>query len=388
MPMYVKLKNEKWLAEASDRPRACDRLLELRKQISEEIPSRSVRDSLLLATWNIRDFGGQGFNPGPRLPEAYYYMAEIISAFDLVALQEVNEDMTAFLKLMGILGPAWSYIATDTTEGASGNGERMVFVYDKGKVQFLNIAGEIVLPQADQVQSKYQFARSPFLVKFQTGWLKFNLCTVHLYYGEDKGIKKERRVKEIEAIAKFLKKRGTKDNENYILLGDMNVVGPGDATMKALQDNQFILPTQILVSEIPNEFASNMNKDKFYDQIAFYNKKNELELSEKKKNAGVFNYYKSVYCEDDSEIYYPLGLKIDKKSAETGKTGWSNIADKRKSYYSKKWRTWQMSDHLPLWVELKIDFSEKYLNYLKNTAPKPILSETEKLAEEIVTPVI
>lgn len=385
--MYVKLKNEKWL-ENTDRPRACDKLLALRKQLAEEIPSRSVKDSLLLATWNIRDFGGKGFNPGPRLPEAYYYMAEIISAFDLVALQEVNEDMTAFFKLMGILGPAWSYIATDTTEGTSGNGERMVFVYDKGKVQFLNIAGEIVLPKADQVQDEDQFARTPFLVKFQTGWLKFNLCTVHLYYGEDKGKKKERRVAEIDAITKFLKKRGTKDNENYILLGDMNVVGPGDETMDKLIANKFILPTQILVSKIPNEFASNMNKDKFYDQIAFFNKKNELELSKKEKSAGVFNFYKSVYIEDDSEIYYPLGLKIDKKDKKTGQTGWANDVGKRKTYYSKKWRTWQMSDHLPLWVELKIDFSEKYLNYVKNTSPKPILSETEKLAQEIVAPVI
>lgn len=387
MPMYVKLKNERWLAE-TDRPRACDKLLALRKQLAAEIPSRNVRDSLLLATWNIRDFGSMKLNPGPRLPESYYYMAEIISAFDLVALQEVNNDMSAFLKLMGILGPGWRYIATDTTEGESGNSERMVFVYDAGKVQFLNIAGEIVLPAKDRVQDEHQFARSPFLVKFQTGWLKFNLCTVHLYYGEDKGIKKERRVQEIDAIAKFLKKRGTKDNENYILLGDMNIVGPGDATMEALLKNNFILPTQILEREIPNAFASNMNRDKFYDQIAFFNKRNELELGDHPNNAGVFNYYQSVYGEEEVETYFPLGVKIDKKNEATQKTGWPDAdSAKRKTYFTKKWRTWQMSDHLPLWVQLKVDFSEKYLKFLKDTSPKKALTETEKLALELVAPV-
>jgi len=30
-------------------------------------------------------------------------------------------------------------------------------------------------------------------------------------------------------------------------------------------------------------------------------------------------------------------------------------------YYMTSWRTFEMSDHLPLWVELKIDFSNQYL---------------------------
>jgi len=38
------------------------------------------------------------------------------------------------------------------------------------------------------------------------------------------------------------------------------------------------------------------------------------------------------------------------------------------AYYTE-WRTFQMSDHLPLWVELKIDFSNEYLNYLGTYTP-------------------
>jgi hypothetical protein len=34
----------------------------------------------------------------------------------------------------------------------------------------------------------------------------------------------------------------------------------------------------------------------------------------------------------------------------------------------KKWRTWQMSDHLPLWTEIKMDFTESYLQSLKSAA--------------------
>ena len=30
-------------------------------------------------------------------------------------------------------------------------------------------------------------------------------------------------------------------------------------------------------------------------------------------------------------------------------------------YYLSTWRTHEMSDHLPLWIELKVDFSNQYL---------------------------
>ena len=33
--------------------------------------------------------------------------------------------------------------------------------------------------------------------------------------------------------------------------------------------------------------------------------------------------------------------------------------------FTGSWRTFQMSDHLPLWVELKIDFSDQYLKKQK-----------------------
>ena len=31
------------------------------------------------------------------------------------------------------------------------------------------------------------------------------------------------------------------------------------------------------------------------------------------------------------------------------------------AYYTTYWRTYQMSDHLPMWVELKIDYSDQFL---------------------------
>jgi endonuclease/exonuclease/phosphatase family metal-dependent hydrolase len=353
MPMYWKLKTWK----DADRERAIDHIAALRKHIARTVPRRTAADTLLLATWNVRDFDSNKFGHGPRLAESFHYIAEVIAAFDLVALQEVNEDMRPFEKVMDLLGPSWQYIATDVTEGTSGNGERMVFLFDSKKVQFKHIAGEIVLPKSSLVGGEHQFARSPFLVRFQSGWFKFNLCTVHLYYGTESGAGYERRVAEIDAIAKVLRKRADEEGQNYILLGDMNVVSPDDATMKALKKHKFVLPADLTMDSDELRWASNMGGDKHYDQIAFLVRRDELELGSSEKNAGVLNFYKAVFAEDEAETYYSLGKANGK---------WPGAAAERRKYFADDWRTWQMSDHLPLFVELRIDFTEKYLKRIRD----------------------
>jgi endonuclease/exonuclease/phosphatase family metal-dependent hydrolase len=346
--MYYKLRH--W--QQADRVRTIDRLLELRQSLAKAIPPRTVRDTLLLATWNLRDFDSNKFGHGPRLPETFYYIAEIISAFDLVALQEVNRDLTALHTLMDILGPSWDYIATDITEGSSGNNERMAFVFDKGKVWFQNIAGEIVLPRDMLIGENQQFARTPFVVKFQSGWFKFDLCTVHLYYGSESGEGYQRRVEEIGKIASFLAKRAKDEQSNIILLGDMNIVSPEDDTMKALKQYDFLVPADLTL-------PTNMLRNKYYDQIAFLNKRDQLELGKSANHAGVFEFYNAVFRDGDHSAYYPFAKDYGQ---------WPEDPAEQEKYFHKQWRTWQMSDHLPLWVELKIDFTEKYLERIKAQA--------------------
>ncbi|MDH5507835.1 MAG: endonuclease/exonuclease/phosphatase family protein, partial [Anaerolineae bacterium] len=282
MPFYYPLK---WKGfGAAQRKRTAAKLLDLRQQIRDEIPTRTVRDTLLLATWNIRDFDSNKFGHGPRLDEAYYYIAEIISAFDLVALQEVNEDLDALERVMRILGHSWDFIATDVTAGSSGNNERMTFVYDKRKISFQNIAGEIVLPLKQLVEDEKQFARTPFLVSFQSGWFKFNLCTVHIYYGASSGAQLKRRIAEIEKIAKFLSTRADKDENSYILLGDFNIVSPEHKTMEALVKQGFFVPDDL--------GPTNIHETMYYDQIAFKTQEGRVQFGD---SAGVFDFNKSVF---------------------------------------------------------------------------------------------
>jgi endonuclease/exonuclease/phosphatase family metal-dependent hydrolase len=309
------------------------------------ICQKTAADTLLLATWNIREFGAN------RRTESYHYLAEIINRFDLVAVQEVSSDLTGLKKVISLLDLNWDYIVTDSTEGSAGGWERTAFLYDKSKITFTKMAGEIVLPKDKLINSELQFARTPFCVSFQAGWFKFNLTTVHIYYGSASGIDK-RRLEEINMIASFLAKRAKKENMSYILLGDFNIPDVGGEYMQALEKQGFIIPDTI------KEHPSDLGGTHHYDQIAFNLKIDDkmTVFAEKKQKAGAFNFTESVYTPADLEIYRRY---FDEKNT-AGKT-----EKEIEKYYLLTWRTFQMSDHLPLWVELKIDFSNQYLEKIR-----------------------
>lgn len=344
MPSYKTIKD---YTDKAEKLRIIDKLMLLRADLDEKIPQKMDMETLLLATWNIREFNSKN-----RINESYHYLAEIVSRFDLVAIQEVSPDLKALERLMDLLEDNWDYLVTDSTEGTDGGSERMAFVYDCNKIKFRKIAGEIVIPSEDLKDGVLQFARTPFCVAFQAGWFRFMLTTVHIYYGTVSGEKLKRRVQEIKTITEFLAKRAKKEDENYILLGDFNITTPDSEMMKALIDNKFFVPDAI------KDKPSDVGKTNHYDQIAFNVKEdaNMLIFDKTEQKAGCYDFYEIVYKEDELETYKPY---FAAKNVD-GKT------DKQiETYYKSKFRTFQMSDHLPLWVELKVDFSNEYLGKIK-----------------------
>ena len=350
----------KKIKDPVERKRVVEKLILLREQLDRDIPEKTAANSLLLATWNIREFGDN------RRQESLYYIAEIISRFDLVAVQEVAGNKKGLEKVIALLGKDWDYIATDSTEGSAGGQECMAFLYDTTKVSFKNMAGEIVLPDTKLIQG-LQFARTPFCVAFQASWFKFNLATVHIYYGDTKKVN-ERRLGEIESLAKFLTKRAKKELFNYVVLGDFNIPDVDCDYMKALEQNGFHIPNAI--KEHPTDLGGTYH----YDQIAFNlvmeNDDTMKLFRDGRQKAGAFNFTQSVYTEEDQAIYQPLFPEDAFTKKVKGKDGAPDTTrpateKEVRAYYLKTYRTFQMSDHLPLWVQLKVDFSDQYLENLK-----------------------
>jgi endonuclease/exonuclease/phosphatase family metal-dependent hydrolase len=378
---YYQLKKD---IKSDRREFVVNNILKLKNAVKQLVPKKSLDKNLLIATWNIRDFDSNKFGHGPRLKESYFYIAQIISEFDLIAVQEVNKNLKALYKLMYLLGNKWDYITTDATSGTSGNQERMTFIYDTRRVSFKNIAGEVVLPKTNLIQGDVQFARTPFVVSFQSGWTKFSLCTVHIYFGADSGVKLKRRQEEIAGIAKFLKKKADSDKETLMVLGDFNIVDHKHKTMEALLDNGFKIPEQIRKKPV----GTNTFQTKYYDQIGIRSKSGFFQLGEEDNSAGAFNFFKHVYTEKQFEDYKTEVLKtlmVQLKNKEKALIKMQNksvpvnediaklntaITDLKEmlldderlfNYYFKVWRTFQISDHLPMWVEIKVDHSEEYL---------------------------
>jgi hypothetical protein len=321
-------------AAGPDRRRVAERLLALRNALRAAVPPKRVDDHLLLATWNLREFGGS--KGGGRSVEAMAYIAEIVSHFDLVAVQEVRADLGGLDALRRLLGPWWKAVYTDVTAGRSGNGERLCFLYDTRVVTFDGLAGEIVLPDGADGRA-LQFARSPFSCGFRAGWKRLELSTVHIYYG--KGVSEDpRRVEEIDRLAKFLAKRGREldapGDAHLVVLGDFNIFNRDDATFERLSAAGFVVPEPL--QQIP---GSNVDRTKHYDQIAFLGRRDGLGVA----HAGVFDPYEHVFRDDRD------GGVSDAEHFDPGRMSF------------RTWRTYQLSDHLPMWACLDVGAADAYL---------------------------
>jgi hypothetical protein len=116
-------------------------------------PGRAIpwkaADRLLLATWNIANLG----NPGQQRDENdHSLIAEMLSWFDLIAVQEVHDNLSSLRAVLSHLPGGYRALLTDR----AGNQERMTFVYDSARVTPLELAGEIAIPPAE-----HRFIRLP-----------------------------------------------------------------------------------------------------------------------------------------------------------------------------------------------------------------------------------
>lgn len=286
------------------------------------IPAAKTKN-LRIATWNIANLGEQ------QREEAHLkILAEIISWFDLIAVQEVKENAAHFRKIVKYAGSKYKFIFSD----AAGNNERLAFIYDSTKIQVLEEIAEYAIPPSDYTDIKLAgisaafkgFDRSPYLVSFKTGSFQFTLMTVHLYFGDDTDIKKlGRRCLEVYAVARWADLR-TKSKYTYndirdvFALGDFNLpkIDKEDIVYKALVKRGLELP------EHTSLVYSNLNNDKQYDQIAFLPGSKSRIIS-----SGIFPFDNAAFA----DIY----------------------TTKTKTEF-KGYMKYYLSDHRPMWIEVDI----------------------------------
>lgn len=296
----------------------------LQKRITQAKIPKKTRSNFRLLTWNIRNFHGR------KEDKAMSYITKIIKKFDVIAIQEVKDDLGGIERLQRLLGKKYKFLFSDP----AGNGERLVFCYDSKRIQFTGLAAEIVMAPGQgngTVPPVLEFARTPYMASFRRNGCNFIVATVHIYYGS--GSKVKHRLTEIENIAKFLEKRsGDTDSldSDYIACGDFNIErirakirkkkkkDPIDGLFAALQSKGLIVP------EVIQNSRSNLTQTRHFDQIAYHQY-------------------------GDSTISFVDGGIIDFVGAV---------------YRGDKKLRYKLTDHLPMWAvfDTTKDENPKYIN--------------------------
>lgn len=238
------------------------------EKVGRAIPKKSA-DKLLLGSWNIANLGDL---QQPRADDDILVLAEILSWFDLIAIQELKENLGDFDRLMETLPTGFKAVMTDK----AGNNERMAFIYDSKSVSRLELAGEVAIPPSSHryiklptTKQKFDgFDRNPFVVAFSCGNRKFTIANAHLYFGKDNTHSRNRRALECYAIGRWAdlrQKRGHAYSENVIVIGDLNMpaAAPGDQMFEALTERGLQIP------EHQSRIGTTITDGKHYDQLAF-----------------------------------------------------------------------------------------------------------------------
>ncbi len=200
--------------------------------LDQDVPAKRPGENLIIGTWNIRSFGSvtrewtASSSASPKRDlRGLRAICEVVSRFDVVAIQEVVGNLRALRDMMRFLGDNWSFLMTDVTLGAAGNNERMAFVFDRTRVRPSGLACELVVPpewQGEIGEDWTQFARTPYGVSFRAGDATVVLVTLHVDYGDDSA----ERIPELQAIARWMDEWARRTNrwhQSLMVLGDFNI---------------------------------------------------------------------------------------------------------------------------------------------------------------------
>jgi endonuclease/exonuclease/phosphatase family metal-dependent hydrolase len=284
-------------------PNVAADIVRLRRRLDDPlggIPGKVTERNVLIATWNIREFGRlfESYEENPHSPKrnlrGMACIAEVIRRFDVVAIQEVQRSTDCLRFLMKeFLGPSWEVVVSDVTVGPKGQ-ERLAYLYDRRRVVPSGLVGEIVLPPTVMGEPVEQFDRTPYICGFQAGGERFSLLTAHIRFGNDPGD----RLPELQRLAAFtareIRDRARDEGaeeQNLIVLGDFNIDLRGDNPLfQAFVETGLFVPAQLRGLK-----TTSGKTEKFFDQIAWFQGPDfGLKFSDR---AGVVNFVGAIYPE-------------------------------------------------------------------------------------------
>jgi endonuclease/exonuclease/phosphatase family metal-dependent hydrolase len=278
------------------------------------VPRAQRGQSLVLGTWNIRELG-----KSPRRKESLRYIAAVLRSFDLTVVIELREDLSEFRQVLRYLGPSFRALFSECVRDAGGNRERIAFVYDTRLVEFTGMASHLCPPREKEGQeylSRVSWWRPPYVASFRSGKFDFVIAAAHIRWGNGIGP----RANEIGMLADWALHYAAAPRttvRDLFLVGDFNVPSTKSEAFQLLEERGIPVP-----AALTGVFGTDLAQGKRYDQILAVPQKHAIGRSRVSGRGGAVDFYAGSH-----RVLYPR--------------------------LNKTQFTFEMSDHLPRWVELE-----------------------------------
>ena len=358
------------------------------------LPQREY-GSVLLGSFNIRKLGSsRSCNQ-----DTWEFLAGICRSFDLLAVQEIMDNLSGMRRLMSLLGPEFTLVVSDLTgvfPGEQGLGERLGFIYRWNTVERMEVASDVTFDRTkviDSIASNYadfvgvlapyarrladyqsgkrktkpslklsvflSFIRQPFCVSFRiagrpgTTPYEFMAVNAHLYFGNYIDDRRQ----EFNALVDWIMARFENQSHayypNFLLMGDLNLDYDNPTRDRArIEERIKSLNGGLVEANVnfpfldvhpgPNEvFRTNARMSETFDQIGFFNKDARLPTYVGNATMGADprgpDYGVFEFCNLFSEAV------LDRPLEELSGTERSDLMARFEH---------KVSDHMPLWVRL------------------------------------
>lgn len=372
------------------------------------LPARR-NDSVIIGSFNIRKLGAVK----NRTQQSWQFLKDTIEQFDLLAIQEVLDDLSALEHLLSLIGEDYGMVVSDITgakPGSRGNIERLAFLFNWKRVSRTALASDVTFDRSEIADNLYEhrsefnrawrehvgrlhdweekaeerrahnkrapakpalalprfvsFIRQPHCVSFRVKGMgdakpyEFLAVNAHLLYGSNK----EEREWEFRALLEWLTIRAKYIDRlyhpNIILLGDCNLDFDKVSVMRSdIDDFLKSLNNSVLKSKK----AAVANFPMLSDHPARGILKTALRQKETYDQIGIFS--------NDSRLPRPHDNKTAGSAGGKYDYGVFNIANlianalhgndidqitsKQKKDIFKR-AEFDISDHMPIWIRLPL----------------------------------
>jgi hypothetical protein len=234
--------------------------------------------------------------------------------------------------------------------GARSNPERFAILYYKPRVEFRNLASQVIVhpePAASRVSPPVQqFRRPPLVAAFRAGKWEFQVCTTHLVFMGEYGASMAPRLKEVGMLGDYLRRRSRYEETDLLLLGQFQMDKRDSPIFDALRESGVQIPDELI-------HPTNLKKDRYYDLIGFTSEKRAMPLGKSRPRSGAYDLFQHVLRDEDVDVYAKdeSFRKFRKRNPRV------RLSVGGRSFIGQQywlWKTFLISDHLPLWVELNI----------------------------------